>query len=642
MHTLARFIRSKSGRILIVYLSLAGAISTAVASYFYTTAFESFVAQRVGEKATALQLVDSFVTTYSRIRSQFGQSAPVPATFRAHSIESFNKQLGPNSAFLLRWVGRQDRQISTPPIDADMANTIEEFVAAPDRRPIAALKTVDDRQVLRTIYPSKANEQSCVTCHNQLQPDKPQWRLNDVMGAFVIDVPVGPFLQGIRTQSYTVALSLFAALAGIGLAISIFHFRQLSERETAASQLQTQNIRFNAALNNMSQGLCMFDADRRLVVCNERYARFYALPPELLEAGTSHEAIIKHRISSGILAGEKNDAAVDQKLAALNKHSTESVSSRVDKLADGRLIKVTREPMPGGGWVATHEDVTERAHRESIDSAISSFRQRVESVLKTVGDCTNAMKSTATDLFGSSEQTSRRAKGIVQASQGASTSVENAAAATRQMSGSATEIGEQIDQTTKIVRNAVSKVRATNDEFSGLSKAAQKIGDVINLIQKISGQTNLLALNATIEAARAGQAGRGFAVVATEVKSLALQTSKATEEVAEHISAVQASTKGAIQAVGSIEECIGEISTHTSAVAGSIEEQSMATAEISNNVENAAQETGKIVTVLSEVADAAIATRASAEIVLTASESVEGAVENLRREIETFLGNVAA
>src|SRR6202008_5193042 len=160
------------------------------------------------------------------------------------------------------------------------------------------------------------------------------------------------------------------------------------------------------------------------------------------------------------------------------------------------------------------------------------------------------------------------------ASQEASSSVEHAAVAAREMSSSATEIGRQIDKTNQVVRSAVGKVKATNDEFSGLSNAAQKIGDVINLIQQISGQTNLLALNATIEAARAGEAGRGFAVVASEVKSLALQTGKATEDVAEQISAVQKSTRGAIQAVGSIEKCIAEIASYTAAVAGSIEEQS--------------------------------------------------------------------
>jgi methyl-accepting chemotaxis protein len=442
--------------------------------------------------------------------------------------------------------------------------------------------------------------------------------------------------------AYSYSTGLFASLAVIGLLASLLHFRQLSERERASSQWETQLIRFNAALNNMSQGLCMFDDQKRLIVCNERYASMYALPFDLRQPGTMHEAIIKHRVSSGLLASDKPGDAVDQTLAALNKHSTDKVSSRIDRLTDGRLIKVTRDPLPGGGWVAIHEDVTERAHRHSIDTAISSFRERVESVLESVNDCTRTMKVTATDLFGSSEQTSLRAKGILQASLGASASVENAATATAQMSSSAQEIGQQIDQTTKIVSSAVSKVKATNDQFAGLSNAAQKIGDVINLIRQISGQTNLLALNATIEAARAGQAGRGFAVVASEVKSLALQTGKATEEVAEQISAVQASTRGAIQAVGSIEECIGEISTYTLAVAGSIEEQGNATTEISENVANAAQQTTKIAAVLGKVADAAVETRASAQIVLTASESVEDAVESLRREIETFLSDVAA
>jgi len=210
------------------------------------------------------------------------------------------------------------------------------------------------------------------------------------------------------------------------------------------------------------------------------------------------------------------------------------------------------------------------------------------------------------------------------------------------LSTSIAEIGQRLNQTNEVVRVAVGEAQMTNQDIGALAHGAQKIGDVTKLIQQISWQTNLLALNATIEAALAGQAGRGFAVVASEVKSLALQTSKATEEVVGQILAVQASTKGAIQAVGSIEKCIDDISRYASAVAGSIEEQSAANVEISNNVENAAKETSKIVAVLGEVADAAVATRTSAEIVLTASESVERAIENLRREVESFLGNVAA
>ena len=242
------------------------------------------------------------MTNYSRLRSQFGENAPVPATFRAHSIDTFNKLLGENSTFVLRWVGREGRQITTGPVDAGMAAMIEAFTTSADRGPSSTLTTIDGRQILRTVYPSLANEQGCVTCHNQLQSDKFQWRLNDVMGAFAIDIPVSGFLQGIKAQSYTVALALFLALAGIGLAISILHFRQLSERELLTTHAQTQAVRFNAALNNMSQGLCMFDSDKRLVVCNDRYARLYSLPPDLLAPGTSHEEIIKHRLTSGILA----------------------------------------------------------------------------------------------------------------------------------------------------------------------------------------------------------------------------------------------------------------------------------------------------------------------------------------------------
>jgi methyl-accepting chemotaxis protein len=632
-----------------MYLALSGGLSVMVASYFYSTSLESHLAQRADENVTALRLVDAFVTTYSRVRSQFGQDSPVPATFRAHSIESFNKQPGLNGTFLLRWVGRGGREIKTPPFDAEMAKAIEVFAATSDRSPQAELKVVGGHQVLRTVYPSLASEQSCVDCHNQLQPNKPRWQLNDVMGAFAIDIPVDSFIQTIKQQSRTVGFGLFLALAGIGLIISILHFHQMSEREAAALQYQTQNARFTAALDNMSHGLCIFDGDRRLVICNSTYARLYSLPPELCKPGTPLDAIINHRVTHGILAGDTSDKAAQQKLAALSSYSTDQKSTRAEELADGRLIEVVRQPLIGGGWLATHEDIADRAQlaseqarRKLIDAAISSFRTRVESVLQTVSESTKAMRSTAAELFASSEQTSARAEGMVLASGGASASVEKAAIAASQMSGSATEITQRVIEANTIVQSAESKVTATNLEFAGLSNAAQKIGDVIKLIQTISGQTNLLALNATIEAARAGEAGRGFAVVASEVKALATQTGKAAEEVSGLISAVQASTKGAIQAVGSIEECIREISGYTAAVAHSAEEQSTATSEIYINVGNAAQETSKVVAALGAVADAATSTRSSAQIVLSASESVEGVVQNLHHEVEIFLGNVAA
>jgi methyl-accepting chemotaxis protein len=643
-----QFVRSNTGRAFLIYLLFCGAISIFVARYFYNTSLQSQLTQKADENVTALQLVDAFVTTYSHVRGEIGPNAPVPSTFRATAIEDFNKQIGADGAFLLRWVGRQGQQIKTPPADADMAASIEAFAKTTDHKPNVALKEIGGRQVLRAIYPSYATEQSCVDCHNKLQPAA-QWHLNDLMGAFAIDIPVQSFLAATTSQSREVGGVLFLALAGIGFVVSLLHFQHIGQREGASAELHAQNLRFMTALNNMPQGICIFDGERRLVVCNEVYARLYSLPAELTQPGASHEAIIKHRVTHRILAGESSDDAARQKLAALNKHSKDEKSRRVDRLADGRLIEVVRAPTIGGGWFATHEDVTnrdqlasEQERRRVVDSAIAAFRGRVENVLQTVKDSTSAMKSTARELFASSQQTSERAEGMVQASQGASSGVHQAANATNQMSSSAAEISQRVVEANTVVRDAANKVKATNNEFIALSDAADKIGTVIKLIQSISGQTNLLALNATIEAARAGQAGRGFAVVASEVKALAAQTGNAAKEIADLISGVQASTDGAVQAVGSIEECIREISNYTAGVERSAAEQTVVSSEISANVVNAAEETNKIVEALGAVANAATATRGSAQVVISASDAVEGAVDKLRVEVEDFLSNVAA
>jgi methyl-accepting chemotaxis protein len=279
--------------------------------------------------------------------------------------------------------------------------------------------------------------------------------------------------------------------------------------------------------------------------------------------------------------------------------------------------------------------------RALIDEAIAAFRLRVESVLKIVSDGATAMQSTATGLLGSSEQTSQRAQSAVQASNEASTNVGTAAIAATELSSSIAEISAQLTRTTGVVRASVDEAEATNSQIAGLAEAAQKIGDVVKLIRDIAGQTNLLALNATIEAARAGEAGRGFAVVASEVKSLAVQTAKATEEIASQILAVQGSTAGAVGAIRGIAGRMREISEYTSSVAVAVEQQNTATGEISANVEGAARGTSTVVSVLYDVADAAIATRSSAETVLSASRSVESAVAKLRAEVETFLDKVA-
>jgi methyl-accepting chemotaxis protein len=230
----------------------------------------------------------------------------------------------------------------------------------------------------------------------------------------------------------------------------------------------------------------------------------------------------------------------------------------------------------------------------------------------------------------------------VTASNEASVNVETAAIAADELTGSIGEIARQLSLTTDVVRGAVGEAQGTDRQIAALAQAAQKIGDVIKLIRSIAGQTNLLALNATIEAARAGEAGRGFSVVASEVKSLAVQTAKATEDISQLIKSVQTATGSAVAAIGRITGRMREIDSCASAVSAAVEQQNAATAEISQSVAGASDGAKLVATVLVEVAGAATETRQSAESVLTASQAVEEAAAELRHEVEGFLARVAA
>src|SRR5271168_3385556 len=254
-----------------------------------------------------------------------------------------------------------------------------------------------------------------------------------------------------------------------------------------------------------------------------------------------------------------------------------------------------------------------------------------------VSTSTIAMKSTASALIASSHETTEHAEGALRESNEASANVSLVAGSAEQLSASIAEINLQLAQTTDLVASAVEKAQASNGEYEALAQAAEKIGDVVKLIRNIASQTNLLALNATIEAARAGEAGRGFAVVAAEVKSLAVETAKATEEIARHILAVQESTGGAVEAVHGIEDSMHEINTRASSTAASVLKQNAATTEISRNAANAASGTGMVVAALGKVSGAAAETRNAAETVLSASHSVDTSVGKLRAEIEGFL-----
>jgi methyl-accepting chemotaxis protein len=405
------------------------------------------------------------------------------------------------------------------------------------------------------------------------------------------------------------------------------------------------------AIDSMAQGLCMFDAAERLVVCNAQYYKMYELTPDDVKTGATLSEVLEKRVGKGTFSRDPK-AYRKEFLAAVAEGRT--IVHEV-KSKGGHLLLVTNHPVPGGGWIGTHEDITERREAEQqrtamlhqeerravIENAITAFRERVENLLRTVTDSTGEMRATAAGLFDASGQTSKRAESAVKTSNDASTNVETAAIAADELSSSIAEIGRRLNQTTEVVRTAVQDAQATNQDIGALAAGARKIGDVTKLIRNIAGQTNLLALNATIEAARAGEAGRGFAVVASEVKSLAVQTAKATEDISSQILEVQTSTDKAVEAIGRIANRMQEIDQYTSAVAISVEQQNAATSEISQNVTSAADGAKVIVSVLGEVAGATTESQQSAQTVLAASEVVEQVAAKLRGEVEGFLTKVA-
>src|SRR5499427_4585500 len=409
---------------------------------------------------------------------------------------------------------------------------------------------------------------------------------------------------------------------------------------------------FRAALNNMTQGLCMFDSAARLVLCNQVYIDMYRLRPEHARPGTPLRDLLMHRLAADNFHGDPDRYVADTlREAAQGRTETKSI-----ELKDGRVIALVSRPMRGGGWLATHTDVTEQLaaekerdslrqreqRRRAVDAAISAFRVRVENVLETVSQSAMAMKAAAKLLLTTSDHTLQRAEGAVHGSNAASANVETAATAAAELSVSIKEISRQLGQANQVVRAAAADAAATNADIAGLAHVAQKIGDVVKLIQDIAGQTNLLALNATIEAARAGEAGRGFAVVASEVKSLAVHTAKATEEITHEILSVQTSSGKAVSAIREITRRMQDISTYTGAVAVSVEQQEAATGEISHNVASAANGAKAIVAALGEVTGGVTQTRGSAQTMLVASEEVENATAKLRGEVEDFLSTVAA
>jgi methyl-accepting chemotaxis protein len=286
--------------------------------------------------------------------------------------------------------------------------------------------------------------------------------------------------------------------------------------------------------------------------------------------------------------------------------------------------------------------VAAKQRKADMIKLADDFESAVGEIVDTVSSASTELEASASTLTSTAQRAQELTTMVAAASEEASTNVQSVASATEEMTSSVNEISRQVQDSSRMAGEAVDQARKTNDRVGELSKAAARIGDVVELINTIAGQTNLLALNATIEAARAGEAGRGFAVVASEVKALAEQTAKATGEIGQQISGIQAATQESVNAIKEISGTIEKLSEISSTIAAAVEEQGAATQEISRNVQQAAQGTQQVSAHITDVQRGASETGSASSQVLSAAQSLSSDSNRLKLEVGKFLNSVRA
>lgn len=291
---------------------------------------------------------------------------------------------------------------------------------------------------------------------------------------------------------------------------------------------------------------------------------------------------------------------------------------------------------------AKNEQRAAEQHKTDRAKLAERFDAAIGEIVDTVSSASTELEASAGTLSTAASRGSELANVLANASAEASANVQSVAAATEELSSSVNEIGRQVQEAARVASDAVGQARGTTERISDLSRAATRIGDVIELINTIAGQTNLLALNATIEAARAGEAGRGFAVVASEVKALAEQTARATGEIGQQINGIQSATLESVGSIRSISTTIERLSEISSTIAAAVEEQSAATSEIARNVQEAARGTDQVNGSVSDVEHGANETGAASSQVLSAARSLGGDAARLKLEVGKFLETIRA
>jgi methyl-accepting chemotaxis protein len=334
------------------------------------------------------------------------------------------------------------------------------------------------------------------------------------------------------------------------------------------------------------------------------------------------------RLSSGDTAGEIPYASRHDEIGGMAR----AVQVFKDNLIEGK--RLTAEQKLEG---------ERKEHRaNALDALIKGFETTVGNIVEIVSSTSSQLAVAAGTLTKTAETTQQLSSSVAAASDQASANVQSVASATEEMTSSVNEISRQVQESSRIADEAVKQAERTDARIGELSQAAGRIGDVVKLITAIAEQTNLLALNATIEAARAGEAGRGFAVVASEVKQLAQQTAKATEEISTQIAGMQTATRDSVAAIKEIGNTIGRISEITSTISAAVEEQGAATQEIARNVDEAARSTGQVASSINTVNRGAGETGSASAQVLASAQSLSGESSHLKLEVEKFLSTVRA